>query len=472
MDETISLENYEEARRALADANTNPLAVVLSEKERRLGGVLTALKNEYQRSCGGSIPYHVPVLTDKALTASRLYRFCSLLPKGADLHVHDMAQLPLRELTALLTERREFCINTDQVHYDLIRVDEGQAVPEGYKRFCDAVADGTVTEDELRLHWTILGAEAHGMGVWDWFEELFEKHAALSNDTDFSLVYYDRTLRYYCQHGIMHMEIHMLLSDDLDACAACIESVREAYYRVKRDYPYLSVKVIGAGLKHDRDNLEITKKCFLNTLYAHENIKDCFDPAHPTDFVIGFDLINEEDASLPLRNFAPMLLRVKRKYPELHFYIHGGESLSAENDNLIDAYLLGVSRVGHGLNLYRYPDLLERYAKSEICLEVCPISNQTLGYTRDLRSHPAAEYLRRGVAVALCSDDPTYQENETLTDDFFAAALCWNLDLADLKQLAINSIQYSGLSQPEKTNLLKAFREKWTDFVDRALEEF
>ena len=472
MNKEIAIENYEEMRRALVAANANPLGVILSERERLLNSVLTALKKEYKQSCGGSVPYHVPVLTDKALTASRLYRFCSRLPKGADLHVHDMAQLPLHELTALLTECREFCINTDRIHYDLIRVDEGQAVPEGYKRFCDAMADGTVTEDELRLNWTVLGAQARGMGVWDWFEELFEKHAVLSNYTDFSLVYYDRALRYYCQHGIMHMEIHMLLSDDLETCEACIENVREAYYRVKRDYPYLSVKVIGAGLKHDRDNLEITKKCFLNTLYAHENIKDCFDPAHPTDFVIGFDLINEEDSSLPLHNFAPLLLRAKQKYPALQFYLHGGESLSAENDNLIDAYLLGVSRVGHGLNLYRYPDLLERYAKSEICLEVCPISNQTLDYTQDLRSHPAAEYLRRGVAVALCSDDPTYQENETLTDDFFAAALCWNLDLADLKQLAINSIQYSGLTQLEKTSLLKAFREKWTEFVDRALEEF
>ena len=472
MNKEITLENYEEKRRALIDANANPLGVILSEKERRLDGVLTALKKEYQQSCGGSVPYHVPVLTDRSLTASRLYRFCSMLPKGADLHVHDMAQLPLRELTALLAECREFCINTDHVHYDLIRVDGGQAVPKGYKRFCDAVADGTMTEDELRLNWTVLGADAHGMGVWDWFEALFEKHAVLSNYTDFSLIYYDRTLRYYCQHGIMHMEIHMLLSDDLETCEACIEGVREAYYRVKRDYPYLSVKVIGAGLKNDRENLEITKKCFLNTLYAHENIKDCFDSKHPTDFVIGFDLINEEDNSLPLHDFAPLLLRVKKKYPSLHFYLHGGESLSAENDNLIDAYLLDVSRVGHGLNLYRYPDLLERYAKSEICLEVCPISNQTLGYTQDLRSHPAAEYLRRGVAVALCSDDPTYQENETLTDDFFAAALCWNLDLADLKQLAINSIQYSGLAQQEKTSLLKEFRKKWEEFVDRALEEF
>ena len=167
-----------------------------------------------------------------------------------------------------------------------------------------------------------------------------------------------------------------------------------------------------------------------------------------------------------------MLLQAKETYPDIHLYMHGGESLSAENENLVDAYLLGVSRVGHGLNLYRYPGLLERYARAEICLEVCVISNQTLGYTRDIRSHPAVEYLRRGVAMALCSDDPVYQENETLTDDFFAAALCWNLNLADLKQLGINSIVYSGLDPREKTELLRAYRGQWNSFIDEALQTF
>ena len=150
----------------------------------------------------------------------------------------------------------------------------------------------------------------------------------------------------------------------------------------------------------------------------------------------------------------------------MKLYIHGGESLSAENENLIDAYLLGVSRVGHGLNLYRYPDLHRRYAKSETALEVCVISNGALGYTRDIRNHPATEYLRTGVAVTLCSDDPAYMENETLTDDFFAATVCWNLSLADIKQLGINSIMYSGLDDEVKYDSLHRFNDIWNQFID------
>ncbi len=459
-------------RRELSEANSNLIGVVMKEKEIRLNGVLSELKKEYKESCGGEVHYSVPVLTDRNLCESRLYRFCTLMPKGADLHVHDLTELPVRELCRVLSDRPEIYINTDRKSYDLKRFVPGETVPDGYIMFSEALNEGIVSEDELIENWTVLGAEKNSVGIWQWFEELFCKHAVLSDNREFAEAFYEKAFRYYVSRGIYHIEIHLLLTEDLDACAEYIKTVRDVYYRVKDEFPFFSVKIIGAGVKADTDRLEYSKKCFLNTLYAKENIKDCYDPEHISDFVIGFDLVNEEDTNLPLKDFAPMLLKARKLYPDMKLFIHSGESLDANNDNLIDAYLLGVARVGHGLNLYRFPDLLERYAKSEICLEVCVISNQTLGYTRDIRNHPAAEYLRRGVPVALCSDDPLYQENETLTDDFFAAALCWDLSIADLKQLAINSIMYSGLDNYEKHKLMTTFNEKWNEFVDLALNIF
>ena len=472
MKEPVTLENYNSKREKIIARNANLLGVVLNEKEQRLDERLSRLKREYRDGCGGKVPYHVPVLTDRALTESRLYRFCSMLPKGADLHVHDLSLLPWKEQIELLMEREEFFINTDQLHYDLIRVDAGGKVPAGYVRFRDAMEQGIVTEEELQTEWTILGAAKKGIGVWDWFEELFVRHAVLSDNPGFAEAYYQKTFRYYIAHGIYHVEIHLLMLGRPEDSVEYIKTVRRVYYEVKKECPFFFVKIIGAGLKADNEHQDASRECFMNTVYAQQQVKDESDPEHSTDFVIGYDLINEEDGNLPLRDFAPMLLQAREKYPDMHLYVHGGESLNAENENLVDAYLLGVSRVGHGLNLYRYPGLLERYARAEICLEVCVISNQTLGYTRDIRSHPAVEYLRRGVAVALCSDDPVYQEHETLTDDFFAAALCWNLTLADLKQLGINSIMYSGLDHREKTALLRAYREQWNAFVEKALTIF
>ena len=68
--------------------------------------------------------------------------------------------------------------------------------------------------------------------------------------------------------------------------------------------------------------------------------------------------------------------------------------------------------------------------------------------------------------MALCSDDPAYMEYNELTDDFFAAVLCWNARLSDLKLLAINSIIYSGLQDEVKYSSLREFRSLWDRFID------
>ncbi len=469
MNPEVTVENYEQLRNELIEANSNLHAIVLRENEKKLDKLLSELKEEYNRESGRS-GYDMPVLTDEKLRSSRLYEFCRRLPKGADLHVHDMALLPAKELIPLLAECPEFFINADRSSFDLALADESGNAPEGYINFSEALKNGYYTPDELIENWTFAKVEGTDARVWDFFENLFDKQSVLSDNAPFAAKYYDRAFRYYCENGIMHVEIHLMLTESIDESGEYLKTLRDAYYGVKKDYPYFTVKVIGAGVKADNENIDFTKKCFLNASYAQEIVKDTYDPEHITDFLIGFDLVNEEDTSLPLHAFAPMLLKVKRQYPSMKLYIHGGESLDAENLNLIDAYLLGVSRVGHGLNLYRYPDLHSKFIKAEICLEVCPISNQKLGYTRDIRNHPATEYLRSGMAIALCSDDPAYMENITLTDDFFAATVGWNLGIRDLKQLGINSLMYSGLDEKEKFASLKEYNRLWNEFVDSMVE--
>ena len=456
-------------RKELLEHNSNPTGVVLREKEKAADEYLTALKEKFFADFKDKYIYDIPVLNNPAMVESELYKFCSRLPKGAELHVHDMAQLPMRELVPLLADYPGFCINADRKSFDLALADEEGNIPEGYIRFPDDLDSGYYSFDELLKNWTVLGTEDADCSVWDFFEELFKRHQALSDDLDFVAKYYDRAFRYYCENHVMHVEIHIMLTDDIDGSREYAEVIRGAYYNVKRDYPDFTVRLIGAGVKADNDKIDFTRKCFLNATYVQETVKDESNPERTENFLIGFDLVNEEDSSLPLKAFVPMLLKAKRQFPDMKLYVHGRESINASNENLIDAYLLGASRVGHGLNLYRYPDLHARFVKDEICLEVCPISNQRLEYTRDVRSHPATEYLRTGMAISLCSDDPSYMENETLTDDFFAAVVCWNLNLEDLKQLGINSIMYSGLEEKTKFASLRAYNRMWNEFVEEII---
>lgn len=100
-----------------------------------------------------------------------------------------------------------------------------------------------------------------------------------------------------------------------------------------------------------------------------------------------------------------------------------------------------------------------------IALEICPISNQLLRYTPDLRMHPANALLHKGIQGVLANDDPQIFGNIGLTYDFISAFLAWDLDLWQIKQLIVNSIVYSAI--PRNPNTKEAY-----DDIIRALNRF
>lgn len=195
-----------------------------------------------------------------------------------------------------------------------------------------------------------------------------------------------------------------------------------------------------------------------------------------TDMVVGFDLVCEEDYNPAIGQFLHILYEGKAKAAaqnkKLDLYFHAGESNSRNNVNLYDAIALGTKRIGHGFHIAYCPTLIEEVKKNDICMEVCPISNFVLGYALDLRNHPARSLLHEGVPIALSSDDPGFFNYHGVTLDYVYAFLAWELDLADLKKLAINSLKYTSLKQVEKDEIARFFAKKWDSFVDEVIYEY
>jgi len=109
--------------------------------------------------------------------------------------------------------------------------------------------------------------------------------------------------------------------------------------------------------------------------------------------------------------------------------------------------------------------------EKDICIEVCPLSNMVLGYTKDLRTHPVSYMLSRGVQASISSDDPGLFGYEGVTLDYVYATGAWELDLRDLKQLSLNGIKYSSIIEEEKTYLREQiFDSKWNAWVDSILD--
>ncbi|MCQ2451357.1 MAG: hypothetical protein MJ080_05225 [Clostridia bacterium] len=455
---------YLKQRAIIEEENKNLIGNVLNADELKVNEKLNRLKAEVLEHNETDRLYKMNLLSNADLFNSDLYRFIGDLPKACDLHVHATALLPARKLMDFVENHKKLVvdINSGCIHHICEEnYDKNTCFPLSviYER-------GLLDCTELEKKWTMLGKK-HSENVWEYFENLLCLFEAIEFDYEILYDYYVTCFNYYLKNNVFHIEIHALLSEDTKKAFELANVIKRAYFAVKDSHPELCVSIICAGLKYVGVGEKSIKNYLGNALRMRNEIVDDYDKQNPHPFIIGFDLVNEEDKSVPLKDIAPLLLECAEKYPDFNLYLHCGESLNAQSDNLIDGYLLNAKRVGHGMNLYRYPKLLQRYAEKEICLECCVISNQTLKYTKDIRLHPGAEYLKRGVTVSLCSDDPVCQEHETLTDDFFAATVCWDLNLADLKQLSINSILYSGVDKFQKSMLIAHFKNAWRDFINK-----
>jgi adenosine deaminase CECR1 len=72
--------------------------------------------------------------------------------------------------------------------------------------------------------------------------------------------------------------------------------------------------------------------------------------------------------------------------------------------------------------------------------------------------------LRSGIPITINPDDPGMM-GYTFSYDFYEAFMAWDLDLSDLKKLAINSLKYSSLNAREKELAVRSWKIKWDRFI-------
>ena len=194
--------------------------------------------------------------------------------------------------------------------------------------------------------------------------------------------------------------------------------------------------------------------------------------------VKGFDMVGQGDLGNSLlfhiENFLKIYNNISNEN-QIPLIRHTAETIMSVDlepnptlNNAFDAILLGAKRVGHGIGYIKHPDLLNILREKGIAVEICPVSNQILGFFPDARVHPAVNYIRSGVPVVLGSDDPGTFGYNSFTVDWYYAFLSWGLDLADLKLLARNSLQYSSMTPNE---VRYAISEKWHPLWERYIRE-
>ncbi len=299
---------------------------------------------------------------------------------------------------------------------------------------------------------------------WTAFGDCFARLGrALSYEPVF-MGYYHNAFETLIDDGVTYVEIRTgigsLYNDDGDRFQGeqFVEKLLELRAEIRDKHPEFDFKIIISDWRGGRPE----------DIWG--NVRRAFQlRAKYPNFIVGYDLVGHEDSGRTLEAFLDVWLSFpmfRRQYKtDLPLYFHAGETNWGNVENLYDAYLLRSRRVGHALNLEDFPRLQTRFARRPLPIEVCPVSNQVLGYVRDLRLHPANQYIRRGMPCVLASDDPCVFGNRGLSYDFWIAMTAWQLDLLTLKQLAQNSINYSAMTPAEKEAALTRWQSAWTEFI-------
>lgn len=444
--------------------------LVLDDNEQAAEVVLERLKQEWDTLATWQYPpasrFHE---VRAAYDASPLLPIMDALPKGGMLHAHPSATGSFDMLLEA----------TYDPHVYIYQGPDTLWLPHGALRWADTVPGPKWTKvmyerglamdkpkfDRELMQSITLGLEDYDNGdIWDHFEGNFSRMWGLESNPALWRDYMLNTCRELAEQNVQYVEFHTYIGgggENPDGSPRTAEKVVQDWLgirdEIRKTHPAFDLKLVGSI---SRWSSEENVRRYLRTVV---DLKQTFP-----DVIVGYDLVSEEDKAATNLDMIDALLAGHRYADslgvELRPCIHSGESNRLDNENLFDAFLLDAKRIGHGYALWTHPTLVERAIEKDVAIEICPISNQALGYVVDLRNHPAVEYLARGVPIVLSPDDPGMMRYRWAYD-WVAVTSAWDLSIADLKQMILDSFIYSGMDEKERSAAIASWEKEWDTWI-------
>lgn len=189
-----------------------------------------------------------------------------------------------------------------------------------------------------------------------------------------------------------------------------------------------------------------------------EDALQTLEAAEPwLDHLIGIGLDSSERGNPP-EKFARVFARARQL--GLHAVAHAGEEgPPAYVRGALD--VLHVERIDHGVRASEDPALMQRLAREQVPLTVCPLSNVRLCVVSDLAEHNLPQLLDAGLKVTVNSDDPAYfggYVNDNLTQLFAAQPA---LGAPQAYALLRNSLEASFAADGDKALWIAQLDARW-----------
>ena len=432
----------------------------MSPAEIKADSVLNSMRSEllsrkgFDWSLFTSFAAHVGEIQNE-----KLYRVFKKMPKGGMLHVHSTAGGDAEWIVdkAITMPDCYLFWSNDSAQYlkGQLGFFPNHKIPVGFLPIQQVYSEDPQLKTELYRLYTLGSEDDSVPDIWVEFEKIFVRIGSFISYRPVFTEYFRNAFEALAEDGVQFVEIRTSLGGVMNEDGtytqdeALLDLYKTIIANVRTSYPWFDLAIIPNSKRSTSVENVVSQIQRITRLKSE----------YP-EMIVGFDLNGEEDGQHSNGYFSSAL-----KTSPVPLYLHAGESLSASNINIQDALNLNAPRIGHGENLFYFPDLEKTMISRGVLIEMCPISSQALRYVRDLRLHPDLGYLQRGVQGTLGSDDPEIFQSMGLTDDYFVAYLSWGLDLRSIKKMLLNSITYSGMPDYTVQSQLSLFEKNWNEFV-------
>lgn len=197
-------------------------------------------------------------------------------------------------------------------------------------------------------------------------------------------------VRDVAKEHVKYLEVRfapMLSTNGGLSCKEVIASVVDGLKKGEKEYGVYASAIVCAMRHHSLErNLEMLKS------------------ARPFvgKGVCALDLAGDESA-FPTEQFRQLFAQATAW--EIPFTIHSGETGNV--DNVREAIALGAKRLGHGIALYKSPELRRLCKEKRIGIEMCPTSNLQTKAVDGMENYPLEMFLNEGLLVSLHTDNRT-----------------------------------------------------------------